>query len=154
MTGTPLENVTGEIAALVSRLPGPVRRVVLRSAGHEVEIEWQPPSEPPAAERQAERQADRPAQETAAAESADASLVVVRAPLVGTFYRAPQPGADPFVEVGDVVEEGQTVAIVEAMKLMNDIVAEVSGRVVEICVGNAEPVEFDQPLLRIAPLAA
>lgn len=76
----------------------------------------------------------------------------IRAPLVGTFYRAPEPGAKAFVEVGDLVEVGQQVGIVEAMKLMNAVEADRSGRVTEIRVGDAEPVEYDQPLLVLAPL--
>jgi acetyl-CoA carboxylase biotin carboxyl carrier protein len=76
---------------------------------------------------------------------------IIRAPLVGTFYAAPQPGAASFVSVGDVVVVGQTVGIVEAMKLMNAITADVAGRVVEIFVANEQSVEFEQPLLRIMP---
>jgi acetyl-CoA carboxylase biotin carboxyl carrier protein len=75
----------------------------------------------------------------------------VTAPLVGMFYRAPQPGAPPFVEVGDVVEPGQTLAIVEAMKLMNPIVADRRGQVVAIHAADGEVVEYDQPLLDLAP---
>ncbi len=73
----------------------------------------------------------------------------VKAPIVGTFYRAPSPDADPFVEVGDHVEEGDVLCIIEAMKLMNEIECETSGTVTEILVEDAEPVEFDQPLLVI-----
>ena len=72
---------------------------------------------------------------------------VVRAPLVGTFYRAPQPGAPPFVTPGDAVEEGETLGIVEAMKLMNHVTADRAGRVVEVLAGDGEPVEYDQPLM-------
>jgi acetyl-CoA carboxylase biotin carboxyl carrier protein len=71
--------------------------------------------------------------------------------MVGTFYRAPAPDAANFVEVGDVVRVGQTVCIIEAMKLMNAIESEVAGRVVEILVENGEPIEFNQPLMRIEP---
>ncbi len=73
-------------------------------------------------------------------------LYAVRSPLVGTFYRAPAPGEDPYVEVGDRVMSGQVLCIVEAMKLMNEIPADVSGEVVEILAKNAEGVEYDQPL--------
>jgi acetyl-CoA carboxylase biotin carboxyl carrier protein len=73
----------------------------------------------------------------------------VKAPIVGTFYRAPSPDADPFVEVGDHVEEGDVLCIIEAMKLMNEIECETSGTVEEILVEDAEPVEFDQPLFVI-----
>ncbi|MGH2838137.1 MAG: acetyl-CoA carboxylase biotin carboxyl carrier protein [Thermoleophilaceae bacterium] len=85
-----------------------------------------------------------------AAQEAD-NRVPVLAPLVGTFYRASQPGAKPFVEEGDVVEMGQTVCIVEAMKLMNEIGAGEAGKVVEICVEVGEPVEFEQVLMYLEP---
>jgi len=78
-------------------------------------------------------------------------LHAVRSPVVGTFYRAPAPGEDPYVEVGDTVVAGQVVCIVEAMKLMNEIVADVSGEVVEVLAENAGGVEYDQPLLYLRP---
>lgn len=79
-------------------------------------------------------------------------LIEVHAPMVGTFYRAPAPEEPPFVEVGDRVQVGQTLCILEAMKLMNEIEAEVSGEVVEVLVENGTPVEFDQPLICLKPL--
>ena len=75
----------------------------------------------------------------------------VEAPMVGTFYRAPQPGAPPFVEVGDAVAVGQTLCILEAMKLMNELESEIDGIVREVLVENTEPVEFGQVLFRIEP---
>lgn len=74
---------------------------------------------------------------------------VVKAPMVGTFYRAPSPGASPFVEVGQTVKEGQPLCIIEAMKLLNEIEADKSGVIKEILVDNGEPVEFGQPLFLI-----
>ncbi len=74
----------------------------------------------------------------------------VVSPMVGTFYRAPAPDADPFVEVGSRVTKGQVLCIIEAMKIMNQIESDVSGRVVAILVENGEPVEFGQPLFHIA----
>jgi len=74
---------------------------------------------------------------------------VVKAPIVGTFYEAPSPDADPYVSVGDHVSEGDVLCIIEAMKLMNEIEAEVSGTIQEVLVEDAEPVEFDQPLFVI-----
>ena len=74
---------------------------------------------------------------------------IVKSPLVGTFYSAPAEGADPFVSVGDHVKKGQTLAIVEAMKLMNEIESEFDGEVVEVLVENAQAVEYGQPLFRI-----
>ena len=79
----------------------------------------------------------------------DGGFHVVCSPVVGTFYRAPAPGEESYVEVGDHVRAGQTLCIVEAMKLMNEIPAEVSGEVVEILAENARGVEYDQPLFRI-----
>ncbi|MFH7029050.1 MAG: acetyl-CoA carboxylase biotin carboxyl carrier protein [Heteroscytonema crispum UTEX LB 1556] len=81
----------------------------------------------------------------------DQRLVEVPSPMVGTFYRASAPGEAPFVEVGDRIKSGQTVCIIEAMKLMNEIEAELSGQVMEILVQNGEPVEYGQPLMRINP---
>ncbi|MFN3926979.1 MAG: acetyl-CoA carboxylase biotin carboxyl carrier protein [Pseudanabaenaceae cyanobacterium] len=75
--------------------------------------------------------------------------VDIVSPMVGTFYRAPAPDEPPYVEVGDMVKKGDIVCIVEAMKVMNHVEAEVSGRVVEILVENAQPVEFEQALMRI-----
>jgi acetyl-CoA carboxylase biotin carboxyl carrier protein len=78
-------------------------------------------------------------------------LHAVRSPLVGTFYRAPAPGEDPYVEVGDSVRAGETLCIVEAMKLMNEIPSDVSGEVVEVLADNAAGVEYDQPLFYLRP---
>jgi len=77
----------------------------------------------------------------------------VRSPVVGTFYRAPAPGEDAYVAVGDAVSAGQTLCIVEAMKLMNEIVADVSGEVVEVLAEDAGGVEYDQPLFYLRPEA-
>lgn len=78
-------------------------------------------------------------------------LLSVASPMVGTFYSAPTPESDPFVSVGDRVEKGQTLCILEAMKLMNELESEVAGVVREILVENAEPVEFGQSLFRLEP---
>ena len=75
----------------------------------------------------------------------------IPSPMVGTFYRAPSPDAAPYVEVGDRIQPDTVVCIVEAMKVMNEIKAEVSGEVLEILVQNGEPVEFGQPLFLVAP---
>ncbi len=79
-------------------------------------------------------------------------LEVIRSPIVGTFYRAPSPDAPPYVEEGDVVEKGQVLCIVEAMKIMNEIESDVKGRIVKILVENAQPVEYGQPLFLIEPM--
>ncbi len=85
------------------------------------------------------------------AKAADKPGVLVNSPFVGTFYRAPSPDSPPFVEVGAKVKKGQTLCIVEAMKLMNEIESETDGTVAEILVQNATPVEFGEPLFRIVP---
>jgi acetyl-CoA carboxylase biotin carboxyl carrier protein len=92
---------------------------------------------------------EAPAEEDAPA--AKSNTTDVESPMVGTFYRAPAPDAPPYVEVGDHVGKGQTLCILEAMKLMNELEAEVAGKVREICIGNGEPVEYGQVLFRIEP---
>jgi acetyl-CoA carboxylase biotin carboxyl carrier protein len=77
----------------------------------------------------------------------------ILSPMVGTFYRAPASDADPFVEEGDVVEKGQTVCMIEAMKLMNEIAADEKGRIVKILAENAQPVEYGQPLFQFEPIS-
>ncbi|MBI4538341.1 MAG: acetyl-CoA carboxylase biotin carboxyl carrier protein [Gemmatimonadetes bacterium] len=94
-----------------------------------------------------------PALEAAAAEAAVAEkLVEVKSPMVGTFYRAPAPDAPPYVEVGSRVSQGDTLCVIEAMKLMNELESEAAGVIGEICADNAEPVEYGQVLFRIKPL--
>jgi len=87
----------------------------------------------------------------APAVSDSASGVTIEAPMVGTFYRASSPTAEPYVSVGDLVKEGQILCIIEAMKLMNEIESKVAGRIVKVFVENAHPVEFGQPLFLIDP---
>jgi acetyl-CoA carboxylase biotin carboxyl carrier protein len=80
-----------------------------------------------------------------------ALLKDIRSPMVGTFYKSPEPGAEPYVKVGSRVTSGQTVCIIEAMKIMNEIEAEIAGVVREIMVDDAQPVEFGQVLFRVDP---
>jgi len=108
----------------------------------------QRPAEVPMAPPQAPSAVPTPAEEAKSSKN----ILDVVSPMVGTFYRAPSPEASPFVEVGQVIEVGQVVCIVEAMKLMNEIKAEVRGKVVEIAVENAQPVEFGQTLFGVEPL--
>jgi acetyl-CoA carboxylase biotin carboxyl carrier protein len=86
-----------------------------------------------------------------AAAASRSDLQAITAPMVGTFYRSPAPGEDPFVELGTRIKAGQTVCILEAMKLMNELESEVAGEVVEILVDSGTPVEFGQVLMRIRP---
>jgi acetyl-CoA carboxylase biotin carboxyl carrier protein len=94
----------------------------------------------------------QPAAPPAAAKSSDEGpRIVIKSPMVGTFYRAPAPDAPPFVEIGQDLDVGQVVCIIEAMKLMNEIKSEVSGRIAEVLVDNGAPVEFGQPLFVVEP---
>jgi len=86
-----------------------------------------------------------------AAEPAKPRLLEVKSPMVGTFYRSPEPGAEPYVKAGSRVSPGQTLCIIEAMKIMNELEAEVSGTIREVLVEDAQPVEFGQVLFRVEP---
>jgi acetyl-CoA carboxylase biotin carboxyl carrier protein len=81
----------------------------------------------------------------------DSKYITIKSPMIGTFYRASSPDKDPFISVGDDVKNGKVVCIIEAMKLFNEIEAEVSGKVVKVLVDDATPVEYDQPLFLIDP---
>jgi acetyl-CoA carboxylase biotin carboxyl carrier protein len=136
------ESGVGEIRVRQGELEITVRARTEALAGAPVESTAVAHAPPCAPRAQAEPEANGSAER-------DGSLHVVRSPVVGTFYRAPTPGKEPYVEVGDRVGEGQTLCIVEAMKLMNEIPADVSGKVVEVLAENACGVEYDQPLFRI-----
>jgi len=116
----------------VRRTPDPIEPVLASAAGEGsvVEAEEAVPAEQPSGD----------------------GLIRIEAPMVGTFYRAPQPGAPPFVEEGDAVGPGQTLCILEAMKLMNEVKADAEAVVRAIHVGNAEPVEFGQLLFELEPI--
>lgn len=85
-------------------------------------------------------------------EKSGVKTIEIKAPMVGTFYRAPSPEAPPYIEVGQTIETGQVICVIEAMKLMNEIKTEIRGRIVEILVDNAEPVEFGQTIFLLEPL--
>ncbi|HEY2931144.1 MAG TPA: acetyl-CoA carboxylase biotin carboxyl carrier protein [Acidobacteriota bacterium] len=106
-------------------------------------------SENPAAETSALPAATRPAREAAGKTEVGADVYIVKSPIVGTFYRSASPDAEAFSKVGDMVEKGSVLCIIEAMKLMNEIESEVAGEVVEIYVENGNPVEYGQPLFAI-----
>ena len=84
-------------------------------------------------------------------ESTSSNNLIIKSPMIGTFYRSPNPESDPFVSEGDTIKVGQTICIVEAMKLFNDIESEVSGKIVKILVDDNSPIEFDQPLFEVEP---
>ena len=87
----------------------------------------------------------------APAPSDDAKYLTIKAPMIGTFYRSANPESDSFVQIGDKVSAGQTVCIIEAMKLFNEIESEISGTIVKVLVDNASPIEYDQPLFLVDP---
>ena len=105
-----------------------------------IEVAAAPPVAPPP-----------PAATTAAAPAPEEGLHIVKSPIVGTFYEAPSPGAPPFAKVGDAVEVGQVLCIVEAMKLLNEIESDVSGEIVKKLASNGQPIEYGQELFVIRP---
>lgn len=119
----------------------------LESAGMKLTI--RKGSHPSGAGETSARPETAPPPVAAAPAAPQEELYTVKAPMVGTFYRAPAPDAPPYVQVGDRVEKGQVLCIIEAMKLMNEIEAEVAGEIVDILVENAQPVEYGQPLFLI-----
>jgi acetyl-CoA carboxylase biotin carboxyl carrier protein len=143
-----IQQVVKEAGELISRLETTsVRRVCLEAGDFKIEIERAFGTGEATLAVAGAPGAAGPA--TAAGPAAAENRHAVLAPLVGTFYRTPNPGAKPFVEVGTRVQRGQAVGIVEAMKLMNEVVADVAGVVVEILVENGQPVQYEQPLLVI-----
>ncbi len=125
---------------LANAIPGSLQRLSLRAGDLAVDVEFGVGAALPAAAVPALPEGPE-----------EPVGVVVRSPLVGTYFAAPAPDADPFIRVGDQVEKGQQLAIVEAMKLMNVIPAPCAGRVLEIAVGDGDGVEYDQLLLTLDP---
>ena len=132
-----LEIQEGEERVRITRAPAPSQQTVMLHAGPQAAAPGAAPAGP------------APVAVEAAATPAEEGHVV-KSPMVGTFYRSASPGAAPFVEIGDVVAQGDTLCIVEAMKLMNEIEADASGTIKAILVENGQPVEFGQPLFVIA----
>lgn len=126
-----------EAGNIVKTVPGPLASLSLRAGELALDILWAHGTAPAAPPPEMETEADDPA------------LHEIIAPLVGTFYAAPEPGATPYVRVGDRVRAGQTIGIIEAMKLMNQVKSDLAGEVVEVVTGDATPVEYGQALVRI-----
>lgn len=152
--------VAGYAAELNRAAGGPLRRVAVTSGDTVVEVEWAPPARTAPVPVGVNGNGNGalpgvdglPTSLPAAGPAQDADPgVVVAAPMVGTFYRSPEPGAPPYVEVGDEVAAGQQVGIIEAMKLMNPILSEQSGRVCEILAADGAPVEYGEPLIVLRP---
>jgi acetyl-CoA carboxylase biotin carboxyl carrier protein len=152
------EELLGWIARCAAELggasPAPLRRITVTRGEVTVDVEWsaawawpEAPPFPPGAGGAGASTNEAPPQPGAAAPDA----IIVPAPMLGTFYRSPEPGAPPFVEVGDIIEAGQQVGIVEAMKLMNAIQADHAGRVTEILASDGTAVEYGEALIALVP---
>lgn len=165
-----LDRLSRQLRTLADEVDGPLHRVRLSAGDLVVEVEWEhpapvlvatapavtaaplapapvPTAPPTTAPTTASATAD-----TAPTDDPHGGTVAVTSPMVGTFYHCPGPGEPPFVEVGQRIEVGHTVGIVEAMKLLNPIESDVAGEIVEITVADAQAVEFDQPLVRVRPV--
>ncbi|WKX73257.1 biotin/lipoyl-containing protein [Streptomyces sp. XD-27] len=167
-----LESVCRTVAELAGSSAGPPRRVRVQHGQTTVEVEWADPEAGPTAAAPTRTGADTgmgAAAVRTAPEAVPTGAEAVRtgpepggppeagghfvcAPTVGTFYRSPEPGAPPFVSVGDTVRAGQPVGILEVMKMMSRVEADTAGRVVEILASDGQPVEFQQRLVRLEPL--
>jgi acetyl-CoA carboxylase biotin carboxyl carrier protein len=143
-TSLPMEDVERLVDLVRESGVGEIR---VRQGELEIEVRARP--EAPASRPEPAAEARAPSEGEPSPELN--GLHAVRSPLVGTFYRAPAPGEDAYVEVGDRVRAGQTICIVEAMKLMNEIPSDVDGEVVEILAENAGGVQYDQPLFYLRP---
>jgi len=139
-----IEITEGEESVRISRYPS---GAMIAQAPAAYAMAPAAPQAPAAAAAPAPAQ---PAEQAAAVPEEDGFLV--SAPMVGTFYASSTPGAAPYVQVGDRVSEGDTLCIIEAMKLMNEIESEVDGRIVKILIENGQPVEYNQPLFLLEPV--
>lgn len=110
-----------------------------------------PVQQVPVAAAPTRQQAAPAAPEAPATKTDESKYVTIKSPMIGTFYRSPGPDKPPFLNVGDKIEKGKVICIIEAMKLFNEIEAEVSGTVVKFLVNDASPVEYDQPLFLVEP---
>lgn len=139
-----LSAVCSAAESLLARAPAPPSRLRVRCGEVSVDLAWS------AGQQGQSRSAGPDAVADSERQPVEAPPVsYIRAPMVGTFYHAPAPGAPPFVKVGDLVEPGQQVGILEAMKLMNPVEAEAGGQVREVLVADATGVEFDQRLIAV-----
>ncbi len=135
---------------------GDVKLRVKRGGAHTVaharpEVPYVVPAAPVAVPASQAAPTSSPAAPEAAPPPAEEKLHIVKSPIVGTFYEAPSPGAPPFVKVGDTVELGQVLCIVEAMKLLNEIESDVAGEIVKKMASNGQPIEYGQELFAIRP---
>jgi acetyl-CoA carboxylase biotin carboxyl carrier protein len=155
-----LRALCDEARSLATSLRGPLARITLSAGDHHVEVEWPAASTGvpvaagagPSAGGGSAMSAGTSGDGGADGDEPVGERIAIAAPLVGVFYRSPEPGSKPFVEEGDVVEPGQDVAIVEAMKIMNRVQADRGGRVAKILASDGDMVEFGQELMLLEPL--
>ena len=121
------------------------------TASSEMAVVHQLPMAQPTAAMMPAAPAAPMANATTAAQDDDSKYTVIKSPIIGTFYRKPSPDKPDFVEIGSSIKVGDTLCVIEAMKLFNDIESEVSGKIVKILVEDSSPVEFDQPLFLVDP---
>jgi acetyl-CoA carboxylase biotin carboxyl carrier protein len=145
---TLLDRVRRSAAELLATLDHPPHAIRVRAGQAAIDIEWHEPS---AASRPADRDGHA---DPAVTPDRDPAWRVVTAQVVGVFYRAPEPGAPPFVREGDVVDVGQQIAIIEAMKLMIPVETDAGGRVVEVLKADGAPVEYGEPLFTLTAAGA
>jgi len=131
---------------------GDLKVKISKNSNHIPQVSFQPVSDfskPVSVHQESSVQTAEIQKNTPVQENAKSNLHEIKSPIVGTFYRAPAPDADPYVQVGDIVAPGTVLCIVEAMKLMNEIECDISGKIVKILVENATPVEYNQPLFLV-----
>ena len=131
---------------------GDLKLKISKNSSHIPQISFQPVSDyarPISAHQEGSVQTTDIQKVAPAQEQTKLNLHEIKSPIVGTFYRAPAPDADPYIQMGDIVAPGTVLCIVEAMKLMNEIESDISGKVVKILVENATPVEYNQPLFLV-----
>ena len=150
---TDFELERGDVKVHVKRggsAPAVVQVAPAMPAVHSIAVPVAPVTQAaPTSQSAATTAAPAPAETKPEEAASDADLFVVKSPIVGTFYEAPSPGTPPFVKIGDSVKEGQVLCIIEAMKLMNEIEAEVSGELAKVFIKNGSPVEYGMPLFGI-----
>jgi len=147
-TADVLKRLQDSALGLLAGLDRPPRSIRIKADQVEVEVQW--PDQDPAAAPPAGAAPSAP--DAPAHGAVDTTEQYITAHMVGTFYRCPEPGAEPFVEPGGVVEHGQQVGIIEAMKLMVPVEADVPGRIVEVLVSNGAAVEYGDRLFAVAPV--
>ena len=147
MTTAPMDDLRSTACRIAENMPGPLRLIRLRAGTAMLELEWA--FGPVVARTAAEGATDGHGSEAPAEAVSDA--IVVTAPISGTFYCAPEPGASPFVRIDDAIDSGTQIGIIEAMKLMTPVQANVDGVIATILVGDAEPVQYGQPLMLLTP---